>query len=361
MTPTIFTTLGIPHPIIQAPMVGVSTPQLAAAVSNAGALGSIGLGASSATQGRVLIEQTKALTGRPFNVNMFSHQPARFDQARNDAWLAYVAKFFPPFDAAAPDAMREIYKSFLDDEDMLDMLLEEKPAVVSFHFGAPSAAWVARLKKRGIYTLGCATTPAEAQLLELAGVQSIVAQGHEAGGHRGVFDDAPGQDHEIGLMALVRLVASAVRIPVIAAGGIMDGAGIQAALALGACGVQMGTAFIVCPESSASPEHRAVLNTAKAHETRITRYISGRPARGIPNRLYLEALGELAPAPAEYPLAYDVAKALHAAASAQGSQEFAAQWAGQGAPLARAMPAAELITQLVAEMGEAAGTAGTND
>lgn len=356
MTPTIFTTLGIPHPIIQAPMVGVSNPQLAAAVSNAGALGSIGLGASSATQGRVLIQQTKALTDRPFNVNMFCHQPVRFDQERNDAWLAYVSRFFPSLDAVAPNSMREIYRSFLDDEEMLEMLLEEKPPVVSFHFGAPSAAWVTRLKGKGIYTLGCATTPAEAQLIEQAGIQSVIAQGHEAGGHRGVFDDAPGQDHQIGLMALVRLIASTASIPVIAAGGIMDGLGINAALALGACGVQMGTAFILCPESSASPEHRAALKTEKSHETRITSYISGRPARGIPNSLYLERLGEPVPLPAEYPLAYDVAKALHAAASAKGSQEFAAQWAGQGAPLARALPAAELIALLIEEMSNQACT-----
>jgi nitronate monooxygenase len=354
MTPTIFATLNIEHPIIQAPMVGVSNPQLAAAVSNANGLGSIGLGASSAAQGRVLIQQTKALTDRPFNVNMFCHQPVQFDQRRNDAWLAYVARFFPPLDAVAPTSMREIYRSFLDDEEMLEMLLEEKPAVVSFHFGTPSAAWVDRLKEKGIYTLGCATTPAEAELIEQAGIQSVVAQGHEAGGHRGVFDDAPGQDHQIGLMALVRLIASTVSIPVIAAGGIMDGSGINAALALGACGVQMGTAFILCPESSASSEHRAVLKTGKSHETRITSYISGRPARGIPNSLYLEGLGEPVPLPAEYPLAYDVAKALHAAASSKDSQEFAAQWAGQGAPLARVMPAAQLIAQLVQEMGNAA-------
>lgn len=354
MTTTIFSALGIKYPIIQAPMVGVSNPQLAAAVCNAGALGSIGLGASTATQGRALIQQTKALTDRPFNVNMFCHQPVRFDKERNDAWLAYVARFFPSLEATAPTSMKEIYKSFLDDEEMLEMLLEEKPAVVSFHFGTPSAAWVARLKEKGIYTLGCATTPAEAQLLEQAGVQSIVAQGHEAGGHRGVFDDAPGQDHQIGVLTLVRLIASAVNVPVIAAGGIMDGSGINAALALGACGVQMGTAFILCPESSASPEHRAILKTGKSYETRITSCISGRPARGIPNSLYLEGRGESMPVPAEYPLAYDVAKALHAAASAKGSQEFAAQWAGQGAPLARAVSATQLIMLLVQEMGHEA-------
>ena len=356
MTTTIFSALDIKYPIIQAPMVGVSNPQLAAAVCNAGALGSIGLGASTVKQGRALIQQTKALTDRPFNVNMFCHQPVRFDQKRNDAWLAYVARFFPSLDATVPTSMKEIYKSFLDDEEMLEMLLEEKPAVVSFHFGTPSAVWVARLKDKGIYTLGCATTPSEAELLEQAGVQSIVAQGHEAGGHRGVFDDAPGQDHQIGVLALVRLIASAVHVPVVAAGGIMDGCSINAALALGACGVQMGTAFILCPESSASPEHRASLISEKSHRTRITSYISGRPARGIPNSLYLEQHGEPVPLPAEYPLAYDVAKALHAAASAKGSKEFAAQWAGQGAPLARAMPAAELIALLIEEMSNEACT-----
>lgn len=352
MTKTVFEALGIHHPIIQAPMVGVSTPQLAAAVSNAGALGSIGLGASTVAQARTQMQQTRALTDRPFNVNLFCHQPVQFDQQRNDAWLTYVARFFPALDAIVPTSMKEIYKSFLDDPEMLEMLLEVRPEVVSFHFGAPPAAWVARLKARGIYTLGCATTPSEAQQLALAGVQSIVAQGNEAGGHRGVFDDAPGQDSQIGLLALVRLIVSAVDVPVIAAGGIMDGFGMNAVLDLGACGVQMGTAFILCPESSATPEHRAVLKTDKAHQSRITRYLSGRSARGIPNSLYLEGSGESIPQPAEYPLAYDVAKALHAAASAKGSQAFAAQWAGQGAPLARAMPAAELIALLVEEMGK---------
>ncbi|MBX8500817.1 nitronate monooxygenase [Pseudomonas cichorii] len=342
--------LGIEHPIIQAPMVGVSTPALAAAVSNAGALGSIGLGASNVDQGRDLIRQTRSLTDKPFNVNMFCHRPATFDQARNDTWLAHIATTFAEFEAVAPQTLREIYKSFVDDRAMLEMLLEERPAVVSFHFGVPSHTWITELKAAGIFTMGCSTTLAEARELENAGVQAIVAQGHEAGGHRGVFDDAPGQDHQMGLFALLRIITSAVDLPVIAAGGIMDGAGINAAMTLGAHACQLGTAFILCPESSATQEHRKILKTAKAHETRITSYISGRPARGISNRLYLESQVEKVPLPAEYPLAYDVAKALHAAASAKGCHEFAAQWAGQGAPLARELPAAALIQTLVAEM-----------
>ncbi|QXG34236.1 NAD(P)H-dependent flavin oxidoreductase [Pseudomonas viridiflava] len=344
--------LEIEHPIIQAPMVGVSTPELAAAVSNAGALGSIGLGASNPEQGRELIRRTKALTARPFNVNLFCHEPAAFDEARNQAWVAYMAKTFAEFDAAPPLVLREIYQSFVDDRAMLDMLLEERPAVVSFHFGAPPKDWVAELKTAGIFTLGCATTLLEARQLEQVGIQAVVAQGYEAGGHRGVFDDAPGQDHELGLFALLRIMVSSVDVPIIAAGGIMDGTGINAAMALGASGCQLGTAFILCPESSATQEHRDALKTAKAHETRVTCCISGRPARGISNRLYLEALDANLPRPAEYPLAYDLAKALHSAASAKGCHDFAAQWAGQGAPLARELSAAMLIQTLVQEMLE---------
>lgn len=351
-----WTSLGVRLPIIQAPMVGVSNPTLAAEVSNAGALGSIGLGASTPEQARALIRQTRELTDQPYNVNMFCHKPARFNQAQNEAWLAYVAQWFPEFDAVAPQTLREIYKSFLDDRAMLEMLLEERPPVISFHFGAPDSAWVAELRAAGSVTLGCATTLREAQILQEAGVDAIVAQGYEAGGHRGVFDDAPHQDHQLGLFALTRVLAAQINLPVIAAGGIMDGAGINAALALGACGVQMGTAFILCPESSATPEHRAAFATAKVHETRVTSYVSGRPARGLANRLYLESAAEQVPPPAEYPLAYDVAKALHAAAVLKGSHDFAAQWAGQGAPLARALPAAQLIETLVEEMRTASAS-----
>jgi nitronate monooxygenase len=348
-TASLLQRLHIDHPIIQAPMVGVSTPELAAAVSNAGGLGSIGLGASTATLGRALIDKTRALTDRPFNVNLFCHAPARFDDARNTAWLAHLAPLFKALGGEPPSSLREIYTSFLADNDMLQMLIEERPAVVSFHFGVPPAAWVQQLQAAGILTLGCATTLGEAQILAEHGVDAIVAQGVEAGGHRGVFDDAPGQDAQLGLFALLRLIASHIELPIVAAGGIMDGAGIAAALQLGASAVQLGTAFILSPESSATAAHRAALNSARAHDTRITRSVSGRPARGLANRLYLEGSAPHVPLSAEYPLAYDAGKALHALATRQGSNDFAAEWAGQGAPLARAMPARELVATLVSE------------
>jgi nitronate monooxygenase len=342
--------LHIDHPIIQAPMVGVSTPALAAAVSNAGGLGSIGLGASTADQGRALIHTTRALTERPFNVNLFCHAPARFDDARNAAWLAHLRPLFAELGGEPPAHLREIYTSFLADRAMLQMLIEERPAVVSFHFGAPPAEWIGQLQAAGIFTLGCATTLAEAQILADSGIDAIVAQGVEAGGHRGVFDDTPGKDAQLGLFPLLRLIATHVPLPIIAAGGIMDGAGIAAALQLGASAVQMGTAFILSPESSATAAHRAALGSARAADTRITSAVSGRPARGLVNRLYLDRPGvKTPPLHAEYPLAYDAGKALHALASRQGSDDFAAEWAGQGAPLARALPAAELVATLMSE------------
>lgn len=341
--------LRIEHPIIQAPMVGVSTPALAAAVSNAGALGSLGLGASTAKQGRALIRATRALSARPFNVNLFCHRPARLDAARDAAWLARLAPLFAEFGAEPPQQLREIYRSFLDDPAVLQMLLEERPAVVSFHFGAPDAEWIGQLQQAGLFTLGCATTLQEAQELAARGIDAIVVQGAEAGGHRGVFDDAPGADAELGLLPLLRLIASHVDLPLIAAGGLMDGQAIAAVRRLGASAVQLGTAFLLCPESATTAAHRAALLGERGHRTRITSALSGRPARGLVNRLYLDQGGLAHPRPAEYPMAYDAAKALHAVASAQGCDDFAAQWAGQGAPLARALPAGALVEVLMEE------------
>ncbi len=352
MTATdIFATLGISHPIIQAPMVGVSTPQLAAAVSNAGALGSIGLGASNATQARELIRQTRELTKAPFNVNLFCHKPAMADAARESAWLNFLAPLFREFGAEPPASINESYQSFLVAEDVLNVLLEERPKVVSFHFGLPPRSWIEALQRQGMVTLACVTSPAEAKLAEAAGVDALVAQGVEAGGHRGVFE--PDQDQLLGTFALVRLLASSTNLPVIAAGGVMDGRGIAAALELGAAGVQMGTAFILCPESSANSQYRQALQSERAYQTRICAAISGRPARGMVNRLFEELGRADAPALPSYPITYEAAKALNGAASKQGSDEFAVQWAGQGAPLARALPAASLVEVLVQELQNA--------
>ncbi|WP_271407614.1 NAD(P)H-dependent flavin oxidoreductase [Pseudomonas sp. Q1-7] len=341
--------LGIDHPIIQAPMVGVSTPALAAAVSNAGALGSIGIGASTPAQARAMLAETRALTRRPFNVNLFCHRRAVADAPREAAWLEHLRPLFAEFGAEPPAAIREIYKSFLDDPEMAQMLLDERPAVVSFHFGLPPQAWIDALKSAGIRLLASATTLDEARRVEAAGVDAIVAQGVEAGGHRGVFEPEKG-DAGLGTLALVRLIARTSRLPVIAAGGIMDGQGIQAAMALGAAGAQLGTAFVACPESAANAAYRAALKGERAHRTGITAAISGRPARGLPNRLWSDLDTPDAPPLPDYPTTYDAAKALHAAASARGCNDFAVQWAGQGAPLAREMPAAELVRTLVEEM-----------
>lgn len=351
---TPWSTLGVRHPIIQAPMVGVSTPALAAAVSNAGALGSIGLGASDAAQAREAIRATRALTRHAFNVNLFCHRPARPDPAREAAWLAFLAPRFEALGSAPPAGLGAGYRSFLEAEDVLAVLLEERPAVVSFHFGLPPADWIAQLRDAGSFTLACVTSPDEARQAEAAGVQALVAQGAEAGGHRGCFD--PAADALLGTFALLPLVARATRLPVIAAGGIMHGAGIAAALRLGAVGAQLGTAFIDCPESAASPAHRAALRGPRGTRTRISTALSGRPARGLPNRLFDELARAGAPALPDYPIAYEATKALVAAAARAGDPEFAVHWAGQGAPLSRALPAAEQVDTLARELAAALAT-----
>jgi nitronate monooxygenase len=338
---------GIRFPIVQDPMAGVSTPSLAAAVSGAGGLGSLGLGSSDADAAREAIRATKAFTAQPFNVNVFCHRPATPDPAREKAWLDFLRPRFAEVGAAPPASLREIYRSFLDDEAMLQVLLEERPGAVSFHFGLPPIAWIRRLQQAGIVTLACATSLDEAMRIDDAGVDVIVTQGVEAGGHRGSFE--PGLDEQIGTLPLVRMVVRKTSRPVIAAGGIMDGAGIHAALALGAAAVQMGTAFILCPESAADSGYRQQLQSTRASHTRVTPIFSGRAARGIVNGMTDLLDVPDRPAIPDYPIAYDAAKALHAAAKARGNLEYGAYWAGQGAPLARAMPAAQLVATLVDE------------
>ncbi|AJC23511.1 NAD(P)H-dependent flavin oxidoreductase [Pandoraea pulmonicola] len=347
---------GLLTPIIQAPMAGTSTPALAAAVSNAGGLGSIGVAAMGPEAARQAIHDTRALTRKPFNVNVFCHAPAKLDASRDAAWLAYLAPEFARFGATPPSTLSEIYKSFVVDDVMFAMLLEERPAVVSFHFGLPSQEKIDALHAAGITLFATATNLAEARAVEAAGVDAIVAQGYEAGGHRGRFEDlgdgVPTDDEQLGTLALVRLIVAHTSVPVIAAGGIMDGAGIAAALALGAQAAQLGTAFVACPESSADAAYRERLTSAQPPRTALVRAISGRPARGFVNRLYALEQATDRPALPAYPVTYDAGKAIHAAAKAQGNSDYAAQWAGQAAPLARAMPAAELVGVLRTELHE---------
>ena len=349
--------LGVTLPIIQAPMAGTSTPAMAAAVTNAGGLGSIGVAAASAAGAREMIEALRGQTNGPFNVNVFCHRPAVANAAVERGWLDALAPVFAAYGAEPPASLREIYTSFLADPAMLDLLLETRPAVVSFHFGLPPAQTIARLKSAGIALFSTATNLAEAEQAVAAGVDAIVAQGFEAGGHRGMFDPAA-PDAQLGVLALTRLLVSKTRAPVIAAGGIMDGTGIAAALDLGAEAAQLGTAFVGCPESSADQYHRDALFGPGAAATEMTALISGRPARCLPNRFTALKTAELSGvAMPDYPIVYDAGKALAAAAKARGEGGFGAHWAGQGAPLARAMPAGEMVRVLAEELAAARGRA----
>jgi nitronate monooxygenase len=297
-----------------------------------------------------MITEVRQRTRRSLNVNVFCHRPAAHSPAVEYGWIERLRPEFQRVGAEPPASLREIYQSFLVDEDMFAMLLAEKPAVVSFHFGVPPAAWIAALRAAGVVLLGSATNLREGRLLEAAGIHAVVAQGYEAGGHRGVFDpDA--LDDGLGTFALTRLLVRELAVPVLAAGGIMDGAGIDGALRLGAAAALLGTAFVGTDESQADAGYRAALFGDAAHHTVMTRAISGRPARCLPNRF--TALGSAVASREipDYPIAYDAGKALHAAAKARHEFGFGAQWAGQGAPLARSMPAGDLVRRLAAEMG----------
>jgi nitronate monooxygenase len=337
-------------PIIQAPMAGTSSPALAAAVANAGALGSIGVGAVNAAAAEKMLAEVRARCGsRSLNVNVFCHQPAITDPAREAAWIERLRPEFKRVGGEPPPELTQIYQSFVADRQMLEMLLSAKPRVVSFHFGVPPEQTIRALRDAGIVTLASATNLEEARIAVRAGVDAVVAQGYEAGGHRGVFDPNA-HDDRLGTFALTRLLVQKLEVPVIAAGGIMDGAGIAAVLKLGAGAAQMGTAFIGCPESDADAGFRAALASDAALHTTITRVISGRPARCLDNRFTAWGRDVEAGAIPDYPIAYDAGKALNAAGKRANEAGYGAQWAGQGAPMARFLPAAQLIRTLIDEM-----------
>jgi nitronate monooxygenase len=288
----------------------------------------------------------------PFNVNLFCHKPAHPQPALERAWIGRFEGQFRALNAATPQSLREIYRSFVEDEPMLRMLVETRPPIVSFHFGIPPEPAIQALRSLGIILIATATNLAEARAREAAGLDAIVAQGWEAGGHRGCFD--PGRtDEQLGTFALTRLLVRETHLPIIAAGGIMDGAGIAAALKPGVAAVQLGTVFVGCDESLADQVYRAALADAARHGTIMTRVISGRPARCLANRFSLLSLNIPDAAVPDYPVAYDLGKALNAAAKARGEFGFGAQWAGQGAPLARSLSTSALVTALAEEFEEA--------
>lgn len=339
----------IRYPIIQAPMAGTATPELVAAVSNAGAMGSLGIGFSSPEKAREMIEQTRTLTDKPFNANVFCHQSAPRDLESEKLWLNHLDALFSEFGAEPPVAIDEVGISFRDSDDMLQVLLETRPAVVSFHFGLPQPHQLNALRDAGIFLFATATNLEDAKALVTAGVDAIVAQGIEAGGHRGLFD--PDQDDQrLSTTVLVRLLTQHLQVPVIAAGGIMDGYGVRAMLDIGAVAAQMGTAFILCPETAANDGYRNALKSERTQSTRLTKVLTGRPARGMTNRYIDHSEQPGSPQPPAYPLATDAARKLAALAEAVGNFAFTAHWAGQGAPLAREMSASGLVSTLVEEM-----------
>ncbi|NQY14425.1 MAG: nitronate monooxygenase [Henriciella sp.] len=349
---TLLDRLGMDVPIHQAPMAGVSSPVLAAAVSNAGGLGSISVGATDATGARAMIETLQALTDRAFNVNLFVHADPKEDVEREAEWLNALKPAFERFGAQPPSTLNTIYRSFQSDDEMLQVLLETRPPVVSFHFGLPRQNKIDALKAAGCVLVATATCLPEAMEAQTAGLDVIVAQGIEAGGHRGIFDSTP-IDSALSTFALTRLLVDRLSIPVIAAGGIMDGRGIASVLSLGAAAAQLGTAFVACPESLADAAYRTALMGDGAHHTQMISAISGRPARCLANAFTAWASTLEGHATPDYPRAYDAGKSLNQAAKKAGEFGFGAQWAGQGAPLARVLPAAELVLTLARELAEA--------
>ena len=340
--------LGIAYPIVQAPMAGFSMSALAAAVSNAGGLGSLGSALLGPEQLRAGLRDLRAATNRPVNANFFVHAPPVEDPARRARMQARLRPYYDELGIALPDPPPEPPPPF--DDASLEVVLSERPGVVSFHFGLPQAAHLEALREAGIHVLSSATTVEEARWLEAQGVAAVIAQGYEAGGHRGTFK-SPLEAARIGTMALVPQIVDAVACPVIAAGGIMDGRGIAAALMLGAAGAQLGTAFLGCPEASVSPLHRAALRASEGG-TRVTKVFTGKPARALANRYVLE-MADAEDDALAFPLLRPLVAPLAQAAAARGSGDFLPLYAGQGAPLARELPAAELFETLVAETEQA--------
>jgi nitronate monooxygenase len=340
--------LGVETPIIQAPMAGVQGAALAAAVSNAGGLGSLPAAMLGVGALRAELATLRAQTSRPFNVNFFCHVPPAPEATGEESWRRALAPYYAEL-GVDPQAIPAAPVRAPFNQEMADALAEFRPAVVSFHFGLPSQELVARVRGWGARILSSATTVDEARWLEARGVDAIIAQGIEAGGHRGMFlsgDPAT----QLGTLALVPQIVDAVKVPVIAAGGVADARGVAAALALGASGVQVGTGYLLCPEATTSALHRAALRTDAARTTALTNVFTGRPARSIVNRLVRE-IGPLSGEAPPFPLAAAAIAPLRARAESRGSSDFSPLWAGQNASACREIPAAVVTRDLAAGLG----------
>ncbi len=337
--------LNIELPIIQAPMAGAQGHALAVAVSNAGALGSIGCAMLSIEALRSELGAIRTGTRNPFNVNFFCHVPPAHSAQRESAWRAALLPYYSKY-GIDPEKIPAGPGRAPFGAEAADVVDEIRPAVVSFHFGLPPKELLARAKRVGAKILSSATTVEEALWLEAHGVDAIVAQGVEAGGHRGMFlsDDLTTQ---VGTFALLPQVVRAVKIPVIAAGGIADAQGVEAAMALGAAGVQVGTAYLLCPEATISAVHRAALKSQDARHTALTNLFTGRPARGIMNYV-MKRLGPMSSVVPAFPLATSAIAPLRAKAEAEGSGDFSPLWSGQNAGGCKEVPAAQLTRELAA-------------
>jgi nitronate monooxygenase len=341
--------LGVEHPILLAPMAGIGTPELAIAVADAGGLASLACALLTTDQIRRDLGIFRQRTRRPINLNFFVHTPPQPDAVREAQWVARLGAYYGEHQIdrtqTMPKSNREPFT-----EAACALVEEFRPEVVSFHFGLPDASLLARVKATGAKILSSATTVGEARWLEARGCDAIIAQGYEAGGHRGLFltDDTNNIANQPGTFALVPQVVDAVRVPVIAAGGIADARGIAAAIALGASGVQIGTAYMLTPEASTSPMHRALLKAGTDDGTALTNLFTGRPARGLVNRLMRE-VGPMSPDAPAFPLAGGALIPLKTAAEAAGRTDFTSLWSGQAVALARDIGAGALTLQLATQ------------
>lgn len=334
--------LGTRLPIIQAPMAGASTPEMAAAAANAGALGSLGVALDTPEKITSEVAAVRALTNGALNMNFFCHVPPTMDQARIEAAKTALAPLYAEFDLGEP---KDPAPTPPFDAARLEVTLAASPRVASFHFGLPDAELLAPLKEAGIIILSSATSPREAMQLEAEGADAIIAQGWEAGGHRGVFDPAEGPG-EMGTMALVPAIVDCVSVPVIAAGGMADGRGMAAAFMLGASGVQIGTALLNSPECKSAAPHKAALMASDGSNTGVTAAFSGRPARGLRNRYMEEMSGATV---AEFPLMNPLTGPLRAASAKAGSGEMMSMWSGQAVGLNREARTGETIERIADE------------